>query len=205
MSSDEPRVLIVDDDAAILKVLSSQLAQAGMRSYEAQSAERALEVLDSRPVDVVLTDLRMPGVDGMALLQRVVRSWPEVPVIVLTAHGTIELAVETMKAGAADFIVKPFDRDEVLFVVRKAFAVSRARNAPPIREGLSLLGESGPHGGGPRHDSPRRSKHRHGVDPWRDRHGQGARGQRRAPAKPPSEQAFREAELRGATGLTAGE
>ncbi len=141
MSAGEPRVLIVDDDAAILKVLSSQLAQAGIHSYQAESGQRALELLDSCPIDVVLTDLRMPGIDGMALLKRVSRSWPEVPVIVLTAHGTIQLAVETMKAGAADFIVKPFDRDEVLFVLRKAFAAA-GRNQPASSEQHPLLGES---------------------------------------------------------------
>jgi len=138
-----PRVLIVDDDSAILKVLSAQLAQAGIRSFAAESGERALVVLDSQPVDVVLTDLRMPGMGGMALLTRIARSWPDVPVIVLTAHGSIQLAVETMKAGAADFIVKPFDRDEVLFVVRKALAsAGRNEHPAPPSDRLSLLGES---------------------------------------------------------------
>ena len=141
MSAVEPRVLVVDDDVAILKVLISQLEQAGIRTFEASSGERALQVLDTQPVDVVLTDLRMPGIDGMALLERITRSWPDVPVIVLTAHGTIQLAVETMKAGAADFIVKPFDRDEVLFVVRKAFASAGRNLAPPVSQS-SLLGES---------------------------------------------------------------
>lgn len=143
MSGDVPRVLIVDDDRAILKVLASQLAQDGIRTFEAESGAQALALLDSQPVDVVLTDLRMPGMDGMALLTRIARSWPEVPVIVLTAHGSIQLAVETMKAGAADFIVKPFDRDEVLFVVRKVFA-SAGRNqystAPENQR--CLLGDS---------------------------------------------------------------
>jgi two-component system response regulator AtoC len=138
-----PRVLVVDDDVAILKVLCSQLTQAGIRNLEARSGEQALALLESQPVDVVLTDLRMPGMDGMALLTRIARSWPEVPVIVLTAYGSIQLAVETMKAGAADFIVKPFDRDEVLFVVRKALAsVDRTPHPAPPSDQLSLLGES---------------------------------------------------------------
>jgi two-component system response regulator AtoC len=143
MSAIGPRVLIVDDDLAILKVLSSQLAQAGILTFEAQSGEQALALLDSQAVDVVVTDLRMPGMDGMALLGRVSRSWPEVPVIVLTAYGSIQLAVETMKSGAADFIVKPFDRDEVLFVIRKALAsASRNEHPTPPSDQLSLIGES---------------------------------------------------------------
>ena len=114
MSVGGPRVLIVDDDVAILKVLSSQLAQAGILSSQANSGERALAVLDTQAVDVVLTDLRMPGMDGMALLSHIARGWPEVPVIVLTAHGSIQLAVESMKNGAADFIVKPFDHNVLI-------------------------------------------------------------------------------------------
>jgi two-component system response regulator AtoC len=143
MSSGGPCVLIVDDDRAILKVLSSLLVQGGIAALEAQSGAQALSLLDSHPIDVVVTDLRMPGMDGLALLARIARNWPEVPVIVLTAHGTIQLAVETMKSGAADFILKPFDREEVLFVVQKA--LTRAgRNQPPAPAAgkLSLLGES---------------------------------------------------------------
>jgi len=143
MSGAEPRVLIVDDDRAILKVLASQLAQDGIRTFEAESGEQALALLDSQPVDVVLTDLRMPGMDGMTLLTRIARSWPEVPVIVLTAYGSIQLAVETMKAGAADFIIKPFDRDEVLFVVRKVFtSVGRNQYSAAPESQRSLLGDS---------------------------------------------------------------
>lgn len=144
MSGGDPRVLIVDDDRAILKVLASQLQQDGIHTFQAESGEQALALLDSQPVDIVLTDLRMPGMDGMTLLSRIARTWPEVPVIVLTAHGSIQLAVETMKAGAADFIVKPFDRDEVLFVVRKVFASAGKNQHSAARESeRSLLGESG--------------------------------------------------------------
>ena len=142
MSAGKPCVLIVDDDLAILKVLSSQLGQDGIHALEAQSGEQALELLDLHPIDVVITDLRMPGMDGLALLGRISRSWPEVPVIILTAHGSIQLAVETMKTGAADFIVKPFDRDEVLFVIRKALATASRDEHPSPPGGLSLLGDS---------------------------------------------------------------
>src|SRR5579883_296784 len=102
-------VLVVDDDAAVGAVLEALLVQAGVKATHVPSAARALALLEERPFDVVLTDLRMPGMDGMQLLAKVTQTWPEVPVIVLTAHGSVPLAVEAMRAGATDFLLKPFD------------------------------------------------------------------------------------------------
>jgi two-component system, NtrC family, response regulator AtoC len=136
MAKTSPMILLVDDDAAITTVLGSLLKQEGLSALAACSGSEALALLGKHPIDVVVTDLRMPGMDGMALLQQVVRGWPGVPVIVLSAHGTVALAVDAMKAGAADFLTKPFDRDEVLFVLRKALAgaaqsePARLANAP---------------------------------------------------------------------------
>ncbi len=93
----------------------------------------------------MLTDLRMPGVDGMQLLDRIMARWPEVPVIMLTAHATVPLAVEAMKRGASEFLQKPFERDEVLFVVKKALAKAAPdlERAPSAGGGSSgLLGDS---------------------------------------------------------------
>ncbi|QSQ10848.1 sigma-54-dependent transcriptional regulator [Myxococcus landrumensis] len=113
-------VLLVDDDPAVAKVLGALLAQAGLTTYAAKDGEEALAHLERKPVDVVVSDVRMPGMDGMRLLTEISRNWPDVPVILLTAHGTVPLAVEAMKAGAADFVLKPFDREEILFTIRKA-------------------------------------------------------------------------------------
>jgi two-component system response regulator AtoC len=113
-------VLVVDDDAAVGTVLVALLQQAGLTAVHVQSGDAALRALEKRPADVLVTDLRMPGMDGMDLLRRVRERSPEVPVIVLTAHGTVPLAVEAMRAGAADFLLKPFDRDQIVYVVRKA-------------------------------------------------------------------------------------
>jgi DNA-binding NtrC family response regulator len=138
-------LLLVDDDAAIRKVLTALLAQAGIRCEEAPSAEAALEKLAKAPFDVVMTDLRMPGKDGLWLLAEVVGRWPGTPVIVLTAHGTVPLAVEAMRLGAADFILKPFDRDQLLYVARKALALSRsARDRVPAagRQSTQFVGSS---------------------------------------------------------------
>jgi two-component system, NtrC family, response regulator AtoC len=143
MAKAAPLILLVDDDTAITTVLGSLLKQVGLSSLAARSGAEALALLEAQPVDVVVTDLRMPGMDGMALLQKVVRGWSDIPVIVLSAHGTVALAVDAMKAGAADFLTKPFDRDEVLFIVQKALA--NAGNAAPAQQvdpSLSPLGAS---------------------------------------------------------------
>ena len=138
-------VLIVDDDDAIRTVAGALLEQAGIPCGLAASGEEALAVLEQQPVGVLVTDLRMPGMDGMALLANVARDYPDVAVIVLTAHATVELAVEAMKAGATDFLRKPFDREEALFVVKKALAVAggrSARPAAPESASTGLLGDS---------------------------------------------------------------
>jgi len=127
-------VLVVDDDAAVGKVLSALLRQAGLQAMHELSGEAALARLASAPVDLVLTDLRMPGMDGMDLLRQVVREWPDVPVVMLTAHGSVARAVEAMKAGAADFMLKPFDREEVAFTVHKVLQATRQLRRNPPRQ-----------------------------------------------------------------------
>jgi len=134
-------ILVVDDDPAVGKVLNALLTQAGWRSRWVSSGEQALAELQARPADLIVTDLRMDGMNGMELLSRARASFPETPVVVLTAHGTVPLAVEAMKAGAADFLLKPFDREEVLFIVRKALARGSVAPAPPSG-GERLLGRS---------------------------------------------------------------
>jgi two-component system, NtrC family, response regulator AtoC len=122
-------VLVVDDDPAVGKVLSAQLAQAGIGCLHVANAEAALAVLSQRPVDIVITDLRMPVTNGIELLDEIVKRWPEIPVVLLTAHGTVGTAVEAMKKGAADFLLKPFDREEILFTVRKQIAAAERAEA----------------------------------------------------------------------------
>jgi two-component system, NtrC family, response regulator AtoC len=138
-------VLVVDDDPAVRKVLGALLAQAGIGVTEVESAKQALAHLDQRGADVVLTDVRMPGMDGFELLVRVTEQWPGIPVILLTAHGTVPFAVEAMKRGAYDFMLKPFDREEVLYVVEKALARAREDRTPPARPpSHELRGTSAP-------------------------------------------------------------
>ncbi len=146
-ASPQGSVLVVDDDPAVRKVVQALLAQGGIEVTAATSGSEALRVLDQHPIDVMITDLNMPEMDGMTLLGRVIKQCPAVPVIILTAHGTVPIAVEAMKRGASDFVLKPFDREELLFVVRKA--VAKARHAessgsdvdPPSAHPASALPE----------------------------------------------------------------
>ncbi|HSU38932.1 MAG TPA: response regulator, partial [Polyangiaceae bacterium] len=108
MSNEKPCVLLVDDDAAVRTVLAALLRQGGIEAIEAASASEALTFLNDGVTDVMVTDLRMPGMDGMELLARASKTWPDVPVIMLTAHGNVPLAVEAMRQGAFEFLLKPF-------------------------------------------------------------------------------------------------
>ena len=146
MANPSDAVLVVDDDVAIGKVLVALLQQRGLEATHVPSAEEAIVALDARPYDVVLSDVRMPGMDGMTLLDRIGGRFPGLPVVLVTAHGSVALAVEAMKRGAADFVQKPFDKDEIGFVVEKALASSRRARAgvpaPPAGRDRSFIGES---------------------------------------------------------------
>jgi two-component system response regulator AtoC len=113
-------VLIVDDEASMRHLLSVILTDRGYEARAVASADDALRELAAREYDLVLTDVRMPGMDGLALLREVHRLQPELTVIVMSAYGAHEAAIEAMKAGAYDFLSKPFRPDEVLLVLRKA-------------------------------------------------------------------------------------
>ncbi|MCO6401168.1 MAG: sigma-54-dependent Fis family transcriptional regulator, partial [Verrucomicrobia bacterium] len=115
----KPLVLIVDDE----KNSREGLARALQRSYDVRLAEngpRALEILANEPVDVMLSDVRMPGMDGLTLLQRAIARSPAPVCIMLTAYGSIELAVEAMRRGAYDFMTKPINLDRLELVLKRA-------------------------------------------------------------------------------------
>jgi two-component system, NtrC family, response regulator GlrR len=108
------RVMLVDDDADFLKLMSTYLAREGYQVTAAESAERALALLQMAMPDVVVTDLRMDGMDGIELLTRLQRDHPSLPVLIITAHGTIPEAVAATQQGAVGFVTKPVDRDDLL-------------------------------------------------------------------------------------------
>jgi len=114
------RILVVDDEDSLRRVLQVQLEQDGYSVVTAASAQQAFSLLQLRGYDLVITDLRMPGLSGMEVLKQVKSQYSETVVIVLTAFGTVETAVEAMKAGAYDFLTKPVHPDELSLVVARA-------------------------------------------------------------------------------------
>ena len=115
-----PTLLVVDDERPILESLATIFEREGLTVVCAASAKEALDVLRQRPVSVVLTDLMMPGMSGADLLKAAHAITPELDVIVMTAYGTVEAAVDAMKDGAYDFVTKPLKRAHIVRVVRKA-------------------------------------------------------------------------------------
>jgi len=106
-------VLIVDDEDSALRLCADVAMQAGLRVRTATTTERALEVLEEYPVDIVLTDLRVPEMGGLELLRQIRQRYPEVSVLMLTQYGTIQTAVEATRLGAVDYVTKPFHIDEL--------------------------------------------------------------------------------------------
>jgi two-component system NtrC family response regulator len=110
----------VDDDESLRRVTEVQLQQGGYQVLTAASGQEALELLQKRPVELVVTDLKMPGMSGLELLKRIRADYPELVVIVVTAFGTIETAVEAMRAGAYDYVTKPVHIEELKLTIGRA-------------------------------------------------------------------------------------
>jgi two-component system response regulator AtoC len=123
------RVLIVDDDDALRESLAMLLSAEGYELVAAADGDEALLRLDESPVDVILCDLRMPGIDGFDLIPQLGRRLPGVPVILMSAHGTTDLAVEAIERGAYDYLAKPFQPSELLLMLRKTQERERLRRA----------------------------------------------------------------------------
>lgn len=118
----QPRqILLVDDDESLRLVLLMQLEELGYAVLPAGSGEQALDLLEHHAPSLVLTDIRMPGLTGLELLDRIRKSHPTLTIILMTAYGSIQLAVQAMKAGAYDFITKPIDHDELALLLQRAF------------------------------------------------------------------------------------
>ncbi len=122
------KILVADDDASLRKVLEFNLEQEGYEVVSASDGEEALKLFDEHNPDLVVTDIKMPGLDGMGLLRQIKRRDIDKLVIIITAFGTIDTAIEAMKLGAYDYITKPFNRDELKLVVRKALELERLRS-----------------------------------------------------------------------------
>jgi two-component system response regulator AtoC len=138
MSKRIGRVLVVDDDDAVRTVLGALLRQAGHDVTTAAGGHEALELMGRARFDVCIADVKMPGMDGLELLARLEKGFPATSVVMLSAHATVSIAVEAMRRGACEFLQKPFERDEVLFVVGKALELGTRSHteSPPADQGM---------------------------------------------------------------------
>jgi two-component system NtrC family response regulator len=148
----QPLILVVDDDESLRRVTQLQLEEAGYQVLTALSGEEALHLVEQHEPDLVMTDLKMPGLSGMDVLQGIRRSHPEITVVLLTAFGTVQTAVEAMKAGAYDYITKPIDYSGLLLAVSRALEhqnlvaeIRRLRSNLDRKYGFeSMIGRSRP-------------------------------------------------------------
>lgn len=144
MMQPEPVIYVIDDDDAVRQSLEFLLKTAGIAVRGFDSAKALLEILPQIDSGCIITDVRMPDITGIDLLRRVKEFNPDLPVIVITGHGDISLAVEAMKIGAVDFLEKPFDDDLLLAAVRSALnrdadAAKRKAELADIHEKLAAL------------------------------------------------------------------
>lgn len=114
------RILIIDDDEIVRKSCEKVLSPEGYITVTAGSGREGLKLLSKKPFDLVLTDLRMPDMDGIEVLKRVKEGWPDIEVIIITGYGTVKSAIEAIRYGAYDYIEKPFSPEELLNVVRRS-------------------------------------------------------------------------------------
>ncbi|MGD0908711.1 MAG: sigma-54 dependent transcriptional regulator [Candidatus Acidiferrales bacterium] len=130
-------ILVVEDEAKMRRLLELQLTEDGFIVHSAADAETGLQLLVREKPDLVVTDLRLPGMSGLEFLQAVKRVNAALPVVVMTAYGTVESAVEAMKIGASDYVTKPFSLDELVLVIRKELDSQRLRDENrSLREAL---------------------------------------------------------------------
>src|SRR5579872_4176714 len=130
-------ILIVEDEAKMRRLLELQLGEEGFAVHSAADAETGLQLLVREKPDLVVTDLRLPGMSGLEFLQAVKRIDARLPVVMMTAYGTVESAVGAMKAGASDYVLKPFSLAELMIVIRKELASRQLREENrSLREAL---------------------------------------------------------------------
>jgi len=132
-----PAILIVEDEAKMRRLLELNLGEDGFTTVSAGDAETGLKLLRENSIDLVVTDLKLPGMDGLEFLQTVKRQNSTLPVVVMTAFGSVETAVEAMKAGASDYVLKPFSLTEMRMVIHKELDVRNLREENrSLREAL---------------------------------------------------------------------
>ena len=128
MTQTSGRILVVDDDPNLLRVVSMRLQKEGYAVTSVDSAEKALAQVAISAPDLVLTDLKMGGMDGMALFEALARQLPGLPVIIMTAHGTVPDAVTATRRGVFGFLPKPFESQQLLTEIERALRLTASRD-----------------------------------------------------------------------------
>jgi DNA-binding NtrC family response regulator len=132
-----PSILIVEDEPKMQRLLELNLKEEGYDTHSAADAEAGLNIVRQEKIDLVLTDLKLPGMNGLEFLQAVKRTNAAIPVVLVTAYGSVETAVEAMKAGASDYVLKPFSMEEIKLILRKELDVRSLREENrSLREAL---------------------------------------------------------------------
>jgi len=129
-----PQVMLVDDEAPFVETMAKRLAKRNLDVKTAHSGQAALDILNQKlGIDVVILDVKMPGMDGLETLQKIKAGYPLTEVVMLTAHATVESAIEGMKLGAFDYLMKPCDMDRLMEIVQAATRKKRSHEEK-IRE-----------------------------------------------------------------------
>jgi two-component system response regulator AtoC len=134
------KILLVDDEPNLRMILSAMLEREDFEVFAYEGFEEAKATFNNEDIDVVLTDLNMPGINGMEVLKYCQSYSPDLPVIMITAFGTIEAAVSALKNGAFDFVLKPFDQEELFRTIRKAIGSRKRRKREPALELMTAVG-----------------------------------------------------------------
>ncbi|MGO1692682.1 MAG: nitrogen regulation protein NR(I) [Marinobacter sp.] len=148
MSQKPAKIWIVDDDRSIRWVLDRALSQAGIQPTAFESGENIMTRLEHEQPDAIISDVRMPGVDGITLLSRIVETHPDLPVIIMTAHSDLESAVTSYQTGAFEYLPKPFDVDDAVALAKRAIAHSREKRAVSepqtaiVQQSTEIIGEA---------------------------------------------------------------
>jgi len=131
------RILIVDDEKRMRHIIQLMLEREGFKTEQAENGKKALDMLKHKRFDMVITDLKMPEMDGLSFLEEVGKINPDFPIVVITAYGTIENAVEAMQKGAIDYITKPFEEEKIIVTVKRCLKFSRlSEEVKVLREEL---------------------------------------------------------------------
>jgi len=118
---EEVRVLLVDDEVEFVSTLTKRMKKRKLKTFSVNSGEDALEFLDQHPADVVVLDVKMPGIDGIQTLREIKQQYPLVEVIMLTGHANVEVAIQGMEIGAFDYLMKPMAIDDLVYKIQDAY------------------------------------------------------------------------------------